>query len=56
MIDTTKMLDCCKECDYSCKQHQWHFDDITKMSRCILADIEMTKTMANKEDKNGQNN
>lgn len=48
MIDTTKMLDCCKECDYACKQYQWNFDDASKMSGCILADVEMNIIM-NKE-------
>lgn len=43
MIDESKMLDCCKECDYSCKQYQWNFDDVSKMSGCLLADIEMMK-------------
>jgi hypothetical protein len=49
MIDNNKILDCCKECEYDCKQHQWQFDDITKMSGCILADVEMTKIMANEK-------
>ena len=45
MIDASKMLDCCKKCEYECKQHQWLFDDVMKMSGCIIADVEMHKIM-----------
>ena len=51
MIDTTKMLDCCKECEHDCKRNQWNFDNIFKMSGCILADVEMNKIMEQEETK-----
>lgn len=43
MIDESKMLDCCKECEFDCKRNQWHFDSVANMSGCLLADIEMMK-------------
>lgn len=49
MIDTTKMLDCCKECEFDCKLSQWKFDDVFKMSGCIVADVEMFKIMKEQE-------
>ena len=41
MADEREMLDCCKECSYQCKQ----FDDLTTLSGCIIADVEVFGTM-----------
>lgn len=40
-----KMLDCCKECEFDCKQHQRNFDSVFEMSGCLVADIEMSAIM-----------
>lgn len=40
MNDKKEMLDCCKDCSYQCKQ----FDDLTTLSGCIIADIELFGT------------
>ena len=44
-MDKNKMLDCCKECEFNCKQYQRNFDSILEMSGCLVADIEMSAIM-----------
>ena len=41
MAEERETLDCCKECSYQCKQ----FDDLTTLSGCIIADVEVFGTM-----------
>lgn len=44
-MDKGEMLDCCKECEFDCKQHQRNFDSVFEMSGCLVADIEMSAIM-----------
>lgn len=44
-MDKDKMLNCCEECEFDCKQYQRNFDSVFKMSGCLVADIEMSAIM-----------